>query len=112
MLPSSFNIHYFINVLDFGLLITMILITPLVMRSLPPEYWLYQIITLFVLLLRVGPIDNPLQGMARYMLLMFPSFMVISRRLQQGKSRLILIPNLILSAWILAMFVLGIGIVS
>jgi len=111
-LPNSLNIHYFINLLDFSLLFVMILISPLVVRFLPPEYWLYQISTLFVLLLRVGPIDNPLQGMGRYMLLMFPSFMIVSRNLQWRKNRFILISSLLISTWILTMYILGTGIVS
>jgi hypothetical protein len=111
-LPNSLNIHYFINWLDFSLFFVMILISPLVVRFLAPEYWLYQISTLFVLLIRVGPIDNPLQGMGRYMLLMFPSFMIVSRNLQWRKNRFILISSLLLSTWILTMYILGTGIVS
>lgn len=112
ILPKSLNILYFINWLDFSLLMIVILFTPLIIKSLPPEYWLYQVSALFLLLLRVGPAGSPLQGMGRYMLLMFPFFMIISRNVQRKKNRLILIPCFFLSTWMLAVFIIGLGIVS
>lgn len=110
VLPESLSVLKLINWLDFGLLMLMISITPVVIVQLPPPLWLYHVGMLIILLLRIGPPDNPLQGMSRYMILMFPAHMVIANwAIPPLRKRFLLSLMALMSTWILTVFMLGLG---
>jgi len=68
----------FTNVLNLSLLGIFLAMTVLSFRTLPPEYGIYMAVTVFVLLLRRTTLQ-PLVSMSRYVLVLFPAFMMWGR---------------------------------
>jgi hypothetical protein len=68
----------FINVLNLGMLVVFVGMTILSIRDLPREYGIYMAVTLFVLLLRRTTLQ-PLVSMSRYVLVLFPAFLLWGR---------------------------------
>lgn len=68
----------FINVLNFGTICLFFTMTALSFRRLSPEYGIYMAVTIFVLLSRRTTLQ-PLVSMSRYVLILFPAFMIWGR---------------------------------
>jgi hypothetical protein len=65
----------FINVLNLTVTCLFLAMTALSFRKLPLEYSIYMLVTIFVLLLRRTTLQ-PLVSMSRYVLVLFPAFMM------------------------------------
>jgi Gpi18-like mannosyltransferase len=65
----------FINVLNLTVTCLFLAMTALSFRKLPLDYGIYMVVTIFVLLLRRTTLQ-PLVSMSRYVLVLFPAFMM------------------------------------
>ncbi len=65
----------FINVLNLGMTCLFLVMTALSFRKLSLSYGIYMVVTIFVLLLRRTALQ-PLVSMSRYVLVLFPAFMM------------------------------------
>lgn len=68
----------FINILNLGMTGLFLAMTALSFRHLSPEYGIYMAVTIFVLLSRRTTLQ-PLVSMSRYVLVLFPAFMIWGR---------------------------------
>jgi hypothetical protein len=75
----------FVNVLNLTVTVVFLAMTGLTFRSLPPEYGIYMVASIFVLLLRRTTLQ-PLVSMSRYVLVFFPAFMLWGK---WGRNRLV-----------------------
>jgi len=68
----------FINILNLGMTGLFLAMTALSFRHLSPEYGIYMAVSVFVLLSRRTTLQ-PLVSMSRYVLILFPAFMIWGR---------------------------------
>ena len=94
----------FINVLNLSLLGVFLAMTVLSFRKLPLEYGIYMAVTVFVLLLRRTTLQ-PLVSMSRYVLVLFPAFMMWGRWGRNPRvQRLIIYPSVALLLYLSGQF--------
>ena len=94
----------FINVLNLGMLAVFVAMTILSIRDLPREYSIYMALTLFVLLLRRTTLQ-PLVSMSRYVLVLFPAFLLWGHWGRNPRvQRLIIYPSVALLLYLSGQF--------
>ena len=94
----------FINVLNLSLLGVFLAMTVLSFRKLPLEYGIYMAVTVFVLLLRRTTLQ-PLVSMSRYVLVLFPAFMMWGRWGRNPRvQRMIIYPSVALLLYLSGQF--------
>ena len=94
----------FINVLNLSLLGVFLAMTVLSFRKLPLEYGIYMAVTVFVLLLRRTTLQ-PLVSMSRYVLVLFPAFMIWGRWGRNPRvQRMIIYPSVALLLYLSGQF--------
>jgi hypothetical protein len=94
----------FINVLNLSLLCVFLAMTVLSFRALPAEYGIYMAVTVFTLLLRRTTLQ-PLVSMSRYVLVLFPAFMMWGRWGAKPRvQRLIVYPSVALLLYLSGQF--------
>jgi hypothetical protein len=94
----------FINVLNLSLAGVFLAMTVVTFRSLPREYGIYMAVTMLVLLLRRTTLQ-PLVSMSRYVLILFPAFMLWGRWGRNPRvQRLIVYPSMALLLYLSGQF--------
>jgi hypothetical protein len=94
----------FINVLNFGTICLFFAMTALSFRRLSPEYGIYMAVTIFVLLSRRTTLQ-PLVSMSRYVLVLFPAFMIWGRWGSNPRfQRLVVYPSVALLLYLSGQF--------
>jgi hypothetical protein len=94
----------FINVLDLSMAGVFLAMTVLSFRKLPREYGIYMAVTLCALILRRTTIQ-PLVSMSRYVLVLFPAFMLWGRWGRNPRvQRLIVYPSVALLLYLCGQF--------
>ena len=94
----------FINVLNLSVTCLFLAMTALSFRKLPLEYSIYMVVTVFVLLLRRTTLQ-PLVSMSRYVLVLFPAFMMWGHWGRNPRyQRLIVYPSLALLLYLSGQF--------
>ena len=68
----------FINILNLSMAGVFLAMTALSFRGLPREYGIYMVVTIFALMIRRTTLQ-PLVSMSRYVLVLFPAFMMWGR---------------------------------
>jgi hypothetical protein len=96
----------FILVLNLAAVLLFAWLTAIVLRRSPPAYGIYTAVTLLFLLSTVS-IDRPLNAMIRYVLTLFPAFIVLGQMgARPWPNRLIVYPSLALLIYLAGQFVM------
>ncbi len=94
----------FINVVNLTMTFVFLAMTIISFRALPPTYSLYMALTIFVLLLR-RTTAQPLVSMSRYVLTLFPAFIIWGRwGRNPWVNRLIVYPSIALLIYLCGQF--------
>lgn len=94
----------FINVLNLGLACLFLTMTALSFRKLSLAYSIYMVVTIFVLLLRRTTLQ-PLVSMSRYVLVLFPAFMIWAHWGRDSRfQRLVVYPSVALLLYLSGQF--------
>ncbi|TKJ31115.1 MAG: hypothetical protein CEE40_02340 [Chloroflexi bacterium B3_Chlor] len=94
----------FINALNLGMTCLFFAMTVVSLRKLSMEYGIYMAVTMFVLLLRRTTLQ-PLVSMSRYVLVLFPAFMIWGRWGRKPRvQRFLLYPSVALLLYLSGQF--------
>jgi len=94
----------FINIVNLIMTFVFLAMTIISFRALPPTYSLYMVLTIFVLLLR-RTTAQPLVSMSRYLLTLFPAFIISGRwGGNPWVNRLIIYPSIALLIYLCGQF--------